>query len=205
MDGTILNSDLAITHSVNDIRQTLNLPALSKTQIISYITDANCDFYAQVYENKLKACDDWAFKKNYLLHANLFEGIKKLLFWCKDQGFFMGLATNSSGDLVKHTLQNLQVYDCFDEVFCAGDGYEYKPSPQMLSLILEKSPFDKSLFIGDSKKDELAANCLDIPCILMGWQSSKCELLSEFSKTLEASNAAHLKRLINLYLNKNNL
>lgn len=169
MDGTIIDSNNAIVCTVNELRATLDLAPLKRDEIIKLMNNPSVDFKAIVYENRLKIDTEPYFKKHYEKSVILYDGVKWLLDWAKDEGHFIAMATNASSKTTNHILSKLGVLAYFDLILCAGDGYEPKPSPNMLELISQKAAFKDSLFIGDSDKDKQSAINANMAYLIVKW------------------------------------
>lgn len=169
MDGTLIDSANAIVNAVNEIRAKLALAPLKRAFIIELMNNPKKDFKKIAYENRLDFDTEDIFKKHYKESVILYEGVDALLKECKEKGFFLALATNASSKTTKNILSKTNILAYFELILCAGDGYEEKPSPQMIELICKKAPFKQSLFIGDSDKDILSAKNANIPCLVVNW------------------------------------
>ena len=67
----------------------------------------------------------------------------------------------------------------FDLIVGADENVPQKPDPAMLNLILKSGEFDKAIFVGDSKKDELVARNAGMKYLNVCWgfgsQSPSCD------------------------------
>ena len=87
----------------------------------------------------------------------LYDGIDGLLRHCKSSGYFVALASNAPAYTLQEILKKTGSRELFDLVVGADERTPSKPDPTMLLRTIARSPHKKAIFLGDSKKDELAA------------------------------------------------
>ena len=116
------------------------------------------DFYGiDKPDMKLRDNFEAKFKKNYREYAAAYEGAQELLAGLKEAGHFVALASNAPRYTLDEILQKSGIFKFFDLIVGADKNVPQKPDPAMLNLILKSGEFNKAIFVGDSKKDELAA------------------------------------------------
>lgn len=193
LDGTLIDSANAISSAVNDIRKDLKLEILKKDEILKIINTPNINWAKKLYgidnfENKgYKEGFEKYFLKHYKESVISFDGIKNVLDFLKEKKCFLAIATNAPQESILTILkqQNLNTY--FDKILGVSLGIKAKPDPMMLNLIIDEAPYEKSIFIGDSKKDEQSAKIAKIPYINAKW-GDKIENKNEFSNYEELIN-----------------
>ena len=118
---------------------------------------------------KLRDNFEAKFKKNYREYAAAYEGVDGLLAGLKEAGHFVALASNAPRYTLDEILQRSGIFKFFDLIVGADENVPQKPDPAMLNLILKSGEFDKAIFVGDSKKDELAARNADMRYLNVCW------------------------------------
>ena len=163
MDGTLLDSSRAIEVSVNNTRRELyGLAPIQRDFIVRTINDPSKNAFLEFYGKTKASAEELAFfekefVKNYHEFAVLYEGIDGLLRHCKRSGYFIALASNAPAYTLQEILRKTGSRELFDLVVGADEHTPSKPDPAMLLRTIALSPHKKAIFLGDSKKDELAA------------------------------------------------
>ena len=163
MDGTLLDSSRAIEVSINNTRRELyGLAPLRKDFIVRTINDPSKNAFLEFYGKTKASAEELAFfekefVKNYHEFAVLYDGIDELLRHCKRSGYFVALASNAPAYTLQEILRKTGSRELFDLVVGADEHTPSKPDPAMLLRTIARSPHKKAIFLGDSKKDELAA------------------------------------------------
>lgn len=163
MDGTLLDSSRAIEISVNNTRRELyGLAPIHRDFIVRTINDPSKNAFLEFYGKTEASAEELAFfekefVKNYHEFAVLYDGIDGLLRHCKRSGYFVALASNAPAYTLQEILRKTGSRELFDLVVGADEHTPSKPDPAMLLRTIALSPHKKAIFLGDSKKDELAA------------------------------------------------
>ena len=163
MDGTLLDSSRAIEVSINNTRRELyGLAPIQRDFIVRTINDPSKNAFLEFYGKTKASAEELAFfekefVKNYHEFAVLYEGIDELLRHCKRSGYFVALASNAPAYTLQEILRKTGSRELFDLVVGADENTPSKPDPAMLLRTIACSPHKKAIFLGDSKKDELAA------------------------------------------------
>ena len=163
MDGTLLDSSRAIEVSVNNTRRELyGLAPIQRDFIVRTINDPSKNAFLEFYGKTKASAEELAFfekefVKNYHEFAVLYDGIDELLRHCKRSGYFVALASNAPAYTLQEILRKTGSRELFDLVVGADEHTPSKPDPAMLLRTIARSPHKKAIFLGDSKKDELAA------------------------------------------------
>jgi len=191
MDGTLLDSSGAMTHSVNYVRETFGLPPIEKEYLEHHINEPESDLPMRLYESKEYLLEHKErFAEHYLLNANLhvklYDGIYELLKALHVEGATLSVATNASSLFAHNMLEAQGVLDFFSFVVGANCVKRSKPNPDMLHHISELSKISLSdtILIGDSIKDEGAAQRANIDFLFVSWGYGKC---SNNAKVFESS------------------
>jgi len=190
MDGTLIDSSLAMTQSVNHVRAHLGLSAMSKEDLEYYINQPDQHlpriFYnTQEYDPSHRAM----FREHYMAtlaqSITLYPDVKEMLHFMSQRALLC-VATNASDYFARHMLEHLNIIEFFDGVVGANNVPEPKPNPQMIELLMENTGAmkERTLFVGDSIKDEQAAENADIPFIFAAWGYGKSETATMKAHTI---------------------
>ena len=184
MDGTLVDSSFAMTQSVNYVRAKLGLAPIHKEELEYYINqpDQNLPrifYHTQEYDPNHRSL----FREHYMATSTqsiaLYPDVKEMLAFMKERAILC-VATNASDYFARHMLEHLNIVHYFQGIVGANNVPEPKPNPQMLELLMDNAGVmkERSMLVGDSIKDEQAAENADIPFIFAGWGYGKSETAS---------------------------
>lgn len=175
MDGTLIDSGKAICVTVNEVRRELGFSEdLGVEYIVKAINEVGRDLGKDFYglssiDRKLRDGFEEKFKINYDRYATAYEGVDDLLEKCVKDGYFVALASNAPQDTLKDILIKNNIYKYFHHIIGASKDIPQKPDPAMINFIKNLSEFKRVLFVGDSRKDELAAVNADVEYLNVCW------------------------------------
>ena len=176
MDGTLVNSSLTIANAINYVRQNLGFEPMEQESILRMVNDhtlnpAKTFYHAEAFDSDHEKWFSEYYTKNHENELVLYEGIKELLDSLKKSGHALAVATNAYRGSTIESLTHLDVYGHFDAIACYDDVEKGKPYPDMLHKILDELNHsnEKSIFIGDGPRDEMASKNADIPYIMVDW------------------------------------
>jgi phosphoglycolate phosphatase len=135
------------------------------------LNPAKTFYHAEAFDADHEKWFSEYYTKNHENELVLYDGIKELLESLKDRGHLLAVATNAYRGSTIESLTHLDVYKHFDTIACYDDVEKGKPYPDMLHKILDELDYsnEKSLFIGDGPRDEMASKNADIPYIMVDW------------------------------------
>lgn len=175
MDGTLIDSSLIVTNSINFVRSKLGLKPLLKKVIIEAVNDPFLDKPKFFYNHNeyTKEQIDWFreyYTKNHQKEVVVYTGIKELLDEIKSY-FRLSLATNAYRASAIEILNFLDLYNYFEIVVCADDVKHPKPYPDMILKIINyfKCEKDEIILVGDGQMDEEAAKRAGIGFLKVNW------------------------------------
>jgi HAD superfamily hydrolase (TIGR01549 family) len=119
------------------------------------------------------------YEKNHSM-ADLYPGIIEILDILKRNNILLSIYTGKGRDASIITLQKLKIYDYFDLIITGDEVKEHKPSPEGITMFLEKFrlPKDKVLMVGDAPADIRASRTAGVKVASVIWDSySKDEVL----------------------------
>ena len=176
MDGTLVNSSVTIANAINYVRKNLGFEPMEQETILRMVNDhtlnpAKAFYYAEDFDADHEKWFSEYYTKNHKNELVLYEGIKELLDSLKERGHSLAVATNAYRGSTIESLSHLDVYDHFDSIACYDDVENGKPYPDMLHKILDDLGHskEKSVFIGDGPRDEMASKNAGIPYIMVDW------------------------------------
>ncbi len=176
MDGTLVNSSLTIANAINYVRHNLGFEAMEQEKILRMVNDhtlnpAKTFYHAEAFDSDHEKWFSEYYTKNHENELVLYEGIKEMLESLKEEGHALAVATNAYRGSTIESLTHLDVYGYFDAIACYDDVEKGKPYPDMLHKILDELDHsnEKSIFIGDGPRDEMASKNADMPYIMVDW------------------------------------
>lgn len=182
MDGTLVDSSHTIVNAINYVRSKINLEAMERDLILTQVNNPNLNPAEFFYETDAFTTDHETWFSEYYTHNHekeleLYEGILELLEELKGLGYTLAISTNAYRNSTLESLGHLNVLDYFSSIACYDDVGRGKPAPDMLEKNLEDVNLEAhhAIFIGDSERDLLAANHLEMDYIMINWGFSDYE------------------------------
>jgi len=175
MDGTLINSGIAISNTINFVRENIGLPIMDSDILLSQIN--NPDINAAEYFYGTKEFTDEQTKlfceyydKNCVKEIALYDGIKDMLDELS-KDYRLTIATNASIEFATKMVKYLNIDHYFEMIIGANCVEKPKPSPDMIIETIDKMNVEqeKAILIGDSLKDKEAAIRAKIDYILVDW------------------------------------
>ncbi len=142
------------------------------------------------------------YGKNIVNESKLINGVYDFLKWCKNKNISMGVCTNKQEHLAIDLLKKIKIYDFF--LYVAGHNtFEFcKPDPRHLTNMIEimQGDIKKTLMIGDSENDGVAAKAAGVPFILVedGYTEKK---VNEIPHDYLIKDFVGIEKIVNKYLN----
>ena len=182
MDGTLVDSSITIVNAINYVRSKLSLAPLTKELILTKVNDPKLNPALFFYETEAftPQQEEWFseyYTNNHEKELQLYDGIKELLDELKERGYLLAVATNAYRGSTHQSLGYLNIVDYFSSIACYDDVGRGKPAPDMLEKNLKDTNIkvEESIFIGDSERDLMAANKLNMDYIMINWGFSDYE------------------------------
>jgi len=154
-------------------------------------------------KKKKKMIEDFLdfYGKNILNQSTLINGVNNFLFWCQKKNISMAVCTNKTEHLAVDLLKKIGIYNFFEYV-AGHDTFDYcKPDPRHLTSVIEilDGDINKTLMIGDSETDAIAAKAAEIPMILLqdGYTNKS---VSEIYHTHLIKDFIGIEKIISKYL-----
>jgi len=175
MDGTLIDSGNVIANTINFVRRNIGLKELEKEHLLKSINNPDINpaefFYGTQHftDEQTKLFSEY-YHKNCINDIRLYDGIEDIL--SELFGVFkLSVATNASTIFAQKMLRHLKIEHFFETVIGADKVDNPKPKPDMLLKIIEmlNTKKEKTLLVGDSHKDLLAAQNAGIKSIMVNW------------------------------------
>ena len=174
-DGTVMDTNGLIVESwqytvktlagrdisIEDIQSTLGeVIAYSMTRIIPEIDPATAVSTYREYQ-----------RDRYLSRIHLFDGAIETLTALKNNGVKIGMVTSRLANSTFKALDHFDMRQYFDAILTAEDTPKFKPDPEPINLMLDALEADpaKSIYLGDTVHDILAAKAAGVYTILADW------------------------------------
>ncbi|MFV0481191.1 MAG: HAD family hydrolase [Campylobacteraceae bacterium] len=193
MDGTLLDSSLAMLNSVNFAREKLGMELVTKKELESYLNNKNSPKSIEVTDEYLKIFKEH-YKENCIKNMKLYNGALDFLQRFQKKYKF-AIATNAPDIYANKMLIHCEISNYFSSIVGANSVKEPKPNPEMIDSICQTLHVKKNdtIFIGDSYKDKDAAQNADIEFIFANWGYGQKPEDVKYS----ASNFAELENIVN--------
>ncbi|WP_263832784.1 HAD family hydrolase [Sulfurospirillum oryzae] len=198
MDGTLIDSSAAMTHSVNYVRQNLGLEPIGQKYLEYHINQPDQHLPKIFYNTEEYDPAHRALFKEHYMHfspsmISLYPDVKEML-QVLSQKAYLAIATNASDFFARHMLEQMGIIEYFSAIVGANNVAEPKPSPLMVYRLMEElgSVPEKTILVGDSIKDERAAANAGINFVFALWGYGTSE-----TAELRAHNIHELVGLLN--------
>jgi phosphoglycolate phosphatase len=109
------------------------------------------------------------YSKNIANDSQPFDGLFDFLDWAKSKNISMAVCTNKLERLAVDLLKKLNLFNYFEYVAGADTFNFHKPDPRHLTDVVEILGGDlkRTIMVGDSETDEMAAHRAKIPFVLV--------------------------------------
>lgn len=170
IDGTLLDSSKGIIAAVNYTIEKLNLNKLSEKELREFVAYSPLKkafmHYCKVEDKvSIECCETYRkhYKEKTMFMSDIYENIIELLEFLKTNNYNLGIATFKNEENAKLLLKNLNLDKYFDFI----SGAQYEKSETKADILVRclknlNADSDKTIFIGDSHSDAIAAqesNC----------------------------------------------
>ncbi|MCF4995760.1 phosphoglycolate phosphatase [Pseudomonas syringae] len=116
----------------------------------------------------------------------VYPGVRDTLKWLHKQGVAMALITNKPERFVAPLLDQMKIGRYFKWIIGGDTLPQKKPDPAALFFVMKMSgvPASKSLFVGDSRSDVLAAKAAGVKCVALSYGYNHGRPIAEESPAL---------------------
>ncbi len=185
MDGTLIDSGNVISNTINFVRSNLGLALIPKSELLKNINNPDINaakfFYGtrEFTDEQTKLFQEY-YNKHCISDIILYDGVLDMLDQLQGK-FTLSIATNASVEFANKMIEHLSIHSYFDYVIGANCVEKPKPHPDMLIKTLKTLSYEKkqSVLVGDSLKDQRAAQAASMDSILVNWGFTRhCETKS---------------------------
>ena len=178
LDGTIINTAPDLMSAHNHVMKKFGHPVKELGEIKNLAGKGawmmmQRSFKKEVTDEKIKKemTDEFIdfYSKNIANDSKPINGIFEFLDWAKTKKISMAICTNKQERLAIDLLKKLKLFDYFEYV-AGSDTFNYnKPDPRHLTDVVEIIGGDlkKTIMVGDSEVDEMAATNAKLPFVLV--------------------------------------
>ena len=178
LDGTIINTAPDLMNAHNHVMKKFGHPVKELGEIKNLAGKGawmmmQRSFKKEVTDEKIKKemTNEFIdfYSKNIANDSKPINGIFEFLDWAKTKKISMAICTNKQEKLAIDLLKKLNLFDYFEYV-AGSDTFNFnKPDPRHLTDVVEIIGGDlkKTIMIGDSEVDEMAAANAKLPFVLV--------------------------------------
>ena len=178
LDGTIINTAPDLMNAHNHVMKKFGHPVRELGEIKNLAGKGawmmmQRSFKKEVTDEKIKKemTNEFIdfYSKNIANDSKPINGLLDFLNWAKNKNISMAICTNKQEKLAVDLLKKLKLFDYFEYV-AGSDTFNFnKPDPRHLTDVVEIIGGDlkKTIMIGDSEVDEMAAVNAKLPFILV--------------------------------------
>lgn len=165
LDGTLINTIHALTHTVNLTLKKYKLGPIDDAQTKVFVGDG----YQKFLERALSYCGDVEltyledammtydalFKETSLYRIEAYDGMKELLEYLKSKDIKIAVVTNKGHDRAIENIEMVYGKGYFDKITGEQDGMKRKPDPAgalLTAAALGAAP-SECLYFGDTNTD----------------------------------------------------
>ncbi|WP_165366144.1 phosphoglycolate phosphatase [Brumimicrobium glaciale] len=209
-DGTLINSIPDLTSAINNMLSHYNLSPLTIEQVTPFIGNGAKPLVKRALEaaleNQSTVVIDFdeafeiylsAYKKITCKDTFLYPGVKETLKYLDKKGYKMAICTNKPFAFIEPILSTLEIKQFF-KIWIGEDSLtEKKPNALPLVHLAKElnSTIEKSIMIGDSKNDILAAQNAKMESIGVSYGYNYNENIADYNPTLVVDIFSELKTL----------
>jgi phosphoglycolate phosphatase len=178
LDGTIVNTAPDLMSAHNHVMKKFGHPVKELGEIKNLAGKGawmmmQRSFKKEVTDEKIKKemTNEFIdfYSKNIANDSKPINGLFEFLNWAKSKNISMAICTNKQERLAVDLLKKLKLFDYFEYV-AGSDTFNFnKPDPRHLTDVVEIIGGDlkKTIMIGDSEVDEMAAVNAKLPFVLV--------------------------------------
>lgn len=183
VDGTLVDSQAAIVHSMTQAFAAVSLPAPSRARMLSIVglsleramadlvPEQDATMHRRLAEAYREAYGDNRKTQGAAVESPFYPGIQKVLDQLRDDpGIVMGVATGKSRRGLDMVIETHGLVDYFATLHCADD-HPSKPHPAMLhaALAAVEVPASAAVMIGDTRFDMEMAHAAGMSALGVSW------------------------------------
>lgn len=208
LDGTLLDTSKGIFNGINHVIKQLGLDSLNQEKLSLFVGPPLWDSFKTICGLPDERCTQAIeiFRKEYIqtgiYEAQVYEGIKELLKWLRNEKIKIGIATLKREDMAKQIMRYFGLEKYFDVII--GDRELHKFTKEdtinMALEILGEVDRTKVLMIGDSPYDAIGAENakVDFLAVTYGFGFTSLEAANSYANISVASTVKDIYQSIEL-------
>ena len=195
LDGTLIDSVPDIAVAIDRMLESIGRSAVGESQVRNWVGNGSAALVARALMNRLipseqidQTLDDlktnqaelWNkgvagfqhfYSNDCAEHTRIYPGVIEFLDYLAERQVPMAILTNKPTLFTGPILEALKLDHYFGQVVCGDTCERKKPEPDQLHYLLEKydTKAERSLMIGDSINDVLAARNANVPVIAVSY------------------------------------
>lgn len=212
LDGTLIDSVPDLALSVNHTLKSLDMDIFSEDIIRTWVGNGASTLVKRALSGSVNISEDIDtdlfqnaldiflkfYSNNLTVSTILYPNVKETLISLKNKNYCLAIVTNKPYEFIKPILDGLELNDIFE--YCIGGDSleEKKPSPMPLLHVCKKLNIsvEKSIMIGDSKNDIIAANKADMDSIALSYGYNYDEDISIYEPNIVFDNFSNINKVL---------
>ena len=209
-DGTLINSIPDLTLAVNKMLSHYNLLPLTVEQVTPFIGNGAKPLVRRSLEHAMPDQEITeallkdafgiyfsAYKEVTCQDTFMYPGVYETLIDLKNKGYNLAICTNKPFGFIKPILDALAITEYFKTWIGEDSLAEKKPSATPLLYLVKEmhTTIEKTIMVGDSKNDILAAQNANMESIGVSYGYNYNEKISDYNPTRVVDNFADLQDL----------
>jgi len=210
LDGTLIDSMADLATAINKMLLHYNLDPLPQEQVVSYVGNGARNLVIKSLELAMKgikvpeemlqeAFDIYlsAYKESFCDKTETYPGVAETLNYLNNKGYLLAICTNKPLFFIEPILEKLSIKQYFKYWIGEDSISAKKPDAAPLLHIISKleSVVEKSIMVGDSKNDILAAKNAGMESIGASYGYNYNESISDYNPTIVVNSFLTLKEL----------
>lgn len=200
LDGTLIDSEPQVRAAINAVLAELGRRMLTPPEIVQMMGKGAESMMEDAFAATgapLDPAEAPTVMKRYFAcylddpasHTVVFDGVREGLTRLRDRGCALGICTNKPSATTVPVLRAVGLLEFFPVVVTADDVAleERKPNGAHIAITVERMGADlaRTVYVGDSEPDVLAAHDAGVPCILVSYGYKATELPIAPSRTVD--------------------
>ena len=204
-DNTLVDSWATIHEALNFLMRAMDQPEWSLTDTRERVRLSLREAFPIYFGDRWEEARDiylGRFREIHLERLRPLPGREAMLHALAGEGFFLGLVSNKTGELLRREVAGLGWSDLFGSIVGAGDAAADKPACEPVHLALMPSGVaagEEVWFVGDTAIDMECAQNSGCIAVLLGDAAPPLEFAREFARfapRLSFADEAGLYRLL---------
>jgi HAD superfamily hydrolase (TIGR01549 family) len=200
IDGTLTSSNQLIFASFNHVTEKYLGRHYTDKEITQLFGPTEDVILKQIVPDKYEEArrDYYDFYKQNHDMADLYPGIIEVLDLLKNKNILLSIYTGKGRDASVITLKELKIFDYFDLIITGDEVKEHKPSPEGITLFVEKFnlPKENVLMVGDAPADINAARAAGVKVASVIWDSYSKDKVMKLNPDFLFTSVSELKEFL---------